>query len=75
MSGGLPAREADVLAGLADDLSEREIGARLFLSLSTVQTYRRALYARLGVSSRLEALRTAWWRGLLQTCPTCRRPQ
>src|SRR6185312_1705124 len=44
--------ELGVLRLLASDLSQREIGSELFLSMNTVKTHTRSLYAKLGVSSR-----------------------
>ena len=50
---------------LATDLSQREIGAELFLSLNTVKTHTRSLYRKLGVASREEAVARATALGLL----------
>ena len=52
----LTERERTVLALLATELSEREIGARLFLSFNTVHTHVRSIYRKLGVSTRGEAV-------------------
>ena len=49
--------ERRVLRLLASDLSLREIGRELFLSMNTVKTHKRAIYRKLGVSSRTEAVR------------------
>ena len=57
--------ELSVLRLLASDLSQREIGAVLFLSMNTVKTHARALYRKLGVSSREEAVARATALGLL----------
>ena len=51
--------ELTVLRLLSDGLSVREIGARLFVSENTVRTHRRALYRKLGVHSRQEAIARA----------------
>jgi LuxR family maltose regulon positive regulatory protein len=59
------AAELAVLRLLATDLSRREIGAELFLSLNTVKTHVRALYRKLGVTSREEVVRRAATLGLL----------
>ncbi len=58
--------EFGVLALLATDLSAREIGAELFLSPNTVRSHTRALYRKLGVNSRAEAVARANVVGLTQ---------
>jgi LuxR family maltose regulon positive regulatory protein len=57
--------EAAVLRLLASDLSARQIAATLFLSLNTVRTHTRAIYRKLGVNSRAEAVARADVLGLL----------
>lgn len=57
--------ELNVLRLLATDLTQREIGARLFLSLNTVKTHSRTLYRKLGVTSREAAVTRATALGLL----------
>ena len=52
----LTARERTVLALLATDLSEREIGVQLYLSFNTVHTHVRSIYRKLGVTTRAEAV-------------------
>lgn len=59
------AAETTVLELLPSDLSLREIAAQLYLSLNTVKTHARALYRKLGVSSREEAVLRATALGLL----------
>ena len=49
------------------NLSQREIGARLYLSLNTVKTHTRELYRKLGVHSRSEAVACAATPGLLDS--------
>lgn len=65
-SGGsrLTSREAEVLALLADGISTREIGARLFISLNTARNHVQRLIAKLGAHSRLEAVAIARRNGL-----------
>jgi ATP/maltotriose-dependent transcriptional regulator MalT len=60
-----PAERA-VLGLLASDLSQRAIGNELFLSMNTVKTHTRNLYAKLGVNSRQAAVRQANAVGLLE---------
>jgi LuxR family maltose regulon positive regulatory protein len=57
-------REREVLRLLATDLSGPEIARRLVLSLNTVRTHTRNLYAKLGVNSRRAAVRRAEELGL-----------
>jgi LuxR family transcriptional regulator, maltose regulon positive regulatory protein len=49
-------REMAVLRMMPSDLSLREIGVQLYLSLNTVKTHSRAIYRKLGVSSRAGAV-------------------
>jgi LuxR family maltose regulon positive regulatory protein len=55
----LSARELDVLKLVAQGLSNREIGERLFLALDTVKGYNRKIYAKLGVKNRTQAVNKA----------------
>ena len=63
-----PPSEAElaVLRLLASDLSNREIAERLFLSQNTIRSHRRALYHKLGVHSRTDAIARATALGLLE---------
>ncbi|MBO0686509.1 MAG: hypothetical protein J2P45_25455 [Candidatus Dormibacteraeota bacterium] len=58
-------RELAVLRLLPDELSLREVGARLFLSLNTVKTHTRGIYRKLEVETRAEAVAKARQSGLL----------
>jgi LuxR family maltose regulon positive regulatory protein len=60
------AAELAVLRLMATDLSNREIGERLFLSPNTIRSHRRALYHKLGVHSRTDAIARATELGLLE---------
>ena len=51
----LSMREQEVLALIAFGMSNAEIGTELFLSVDTVKTYIRRLYAKLGVRNRAQA--------------------
>ena len=53
----LTAREEAVLRFLAGTLSLREIGEELYVSMNTVKSHTRAIYRKLGVSSRHDAIR------------------
>ncbi|WP_156149047.1 helix-turn-helix transcriptional regulator [Microbacterium oxydans] len=51
----LTARERQVLALIAEGLSNRQIGERLFISVKTVSVHVSAVLRKLGVSTRTEA--------------------
>ncbi len=53
----LTAREKEVLLGVRDGLKDKEIGERLFISLSTVKTHLRRAYVKIDVRNRAEAIR------------------
>ncbi|MEO6957515.1 MAG: LuxR C-terminal-related transcriptional regulator [Antricoccus sp.] len=52
-------RELDVLRLLGTDLTGPDIARRLFLSLNTVRTHTKSIYAKLGVNNRRSAVRRA----------------
>ena len=54
---------------LAQGMSNREIADALFVSDRTVQAHLTRIFAKLGVSSRLEAVLTAVRRGWLTLTP------
>jgi LuxR family maltose regulon positive regulatory protein len=56
VGGPLTEREATVLRLLRGTLSMREIGQELYVSENTVKTHTRAIYRKLGVSTRHEAI-------------------
>jgi ATP/maltotriose-dependent transcriptional regulator MalT len=51
---GLTARETEIVRLIAAGLSNREVAERLVLSVKTVETHVRNVFAKLGVSSRVE---------------------
>jgi DNA-binding NarL/FixJ family response regulator len=61
----LTARETDVLAAVADGLSNAEIGRRLVIAEATVKTHLLRIFAKLDVSDRTHAVVVALERGLL----------
>jgi LuxR family maltose regulon positive regulatory protein len=61
----LSQRELKILQLIAQGLSNREIGERLFLALSTVKGYNQKIYDKLQVQSRTEAIARAHELGLL----------
>jgi len=58
-AGGLTTREVEVLGMLGEELSNREIAGRLHLAEKTVDHHVAAILAKLGVSNRRQAARTA----------------
>lgn len=52
---GLTKRELEVLTELATGYSNREIAARLHMSVRTVQKHLERIYQKLGVRNRTEA--------------------
>lgn len=65
MVSGLTDRQRDVLQLVADGLSDREIGRTTGLSVATVKTHLRAIYARLRARSRTDAVAKARAAGVL----------
>jgi LuxR family maltose regulon positive regulatory protein len=61
----LTGRELAVLALLPTPLSQRELAGSLFVSPNTLKTHLRAVYRKLGVDSRDEAVVRARSLGLL----------
>lgn len=59
---GLTPRETEILALIAEGLSNREIGARLFLAEKTVKNYVSGILSKLGMQRRTQAavLATEW---------------
>lgn len=62
----LSRRELEVLQLLPSALSESEIGARLFISHNTVHSHTKAIFRKLDVSSRAQAVERARAIGLLE---------
>ncbi|GAA4843726.1 LuxR C-terminal-related transcriptional regulator [Luteimicrobium xylanilyticum] len=61
----LTERENEVLLYLRSPMTAADIAAALFVSVNTVKTHQRAIYRKLGVSGRRDAVRIAFERGLL----------
>ena len=73
LSGGAPAaelpdeltpREAEVLALIAEGLSNTQIAERLVVSAATVKTHVNHIFAKAGVRDRAQAVVYAYSRGL-----------
>jgi two-component system, NarL family, response regulator len=61
----LTSREVGVLELVAKGMSNKEIGAALFVSETTVKYHLKNIYAKLGASDRTEAALLATQRGIL----------
>src|SRR5271156_4637242 len=66
-SEALSDRELEVLQLLAQGRSNKEIGAKLFISEFTVKGHLRNIFSKLNVLSRTEAISAATRRGLVQS--------
>jgi DNA-binding CsgD family transcriptional regulator len=53
---GITPREHEILGLIAEGLSNREIGERLFVSENTVKTHSSRLFGKLGVNRRVQAV-------------------
>ena len=58
-------REIEVLQLIAEGLTNREIAARLFLSVDTGKVHSRNIYGKLGAHNRTEAAARAQALGIL----------
>ncbi|GAA4338176.1 hypothetical protein GCM10023178_51420 [Actinomadura luteofluorescens] len=61
----LSARESQVLALVAEGLTNAEIGARLYIGQATVKTHLLRIFGKLGVSDRTAAVMAALEHGIL----------
>src|SRR5260370_30524190 len=61
----LTGRELQVLTLLARGKSNKEIGANLYISETTVKAHLRSIFSKLNVLSRTEAIAAASRRGLV----------
>lgn len=61
----LTPREVEVLAAVAQGLSNADIGRRLFIGEATVKTHLLRAFAKLGVDDRTRAVTVAMERGIL----------
>ncbi|TMR33262.1 response regulator transcription factor [Actinomadura geliboluensis] len=61
----LSAREAEVLALVAEGLTNAQIGERLYIGQATVKTHLLRIFTKLGVSDRTAAVMTALQQGLI----------
>ena len=61
----LSKRELEVLHLIAEGLTNREIAAKIFVTLNTVKAHNHNIYGKLGVNSRTKAVAQARALGLL----------
>jgi DNA-binding CsgD family transcriptional regulator len=62
---GLTPREHEILGLIAEGLSNREIGERLFVSENTVKTHSSRVFDKLGVNRRVQAVQKGKELGLI----------
>ena len=62
---GLTAREHEILALIAQGLSNREIGEKLFVSENTVKTHSSRLFEKMQVNRRVQAVQKGKDLGLI----------
>jgi DNA-binding CsgD family transcriptional regulator len=62
---GLTAREHEILGLIAEGLSNREIGERLFVSENTVKTHSSRLFEKMEVNRRMQAVQKGKELGLI----------
>src|SRR5690349_7593388 len=70
LSESLSERELEILASLAEGLSNQEIANKLFLAEQTVRWYNSQIYSKMAVGNRKEALERAKTLGLLDKAST-----
>jgi DNA-binding NarL/FixJ family response regulator len=63
----LTAREREIFRLIADGLSNAEIGARLFISDTTVKTHITHIFQKLDLRDRVQAVVLAYQAGLIET--------
>ncbi|WP_020139169.1 response regulator transcription factor [Streptomyces sp. 351MFTsu5.1] len=63
---GLTSREVEVLALIAEGLSNQEIARALHVSTATVKTHINNLFAKTGLKDRAQAVRYAYAKGLVR---------
>lgn len=63
---GMTQREKEILTLIAQGLSNKQIGERLYISIKTVQTHRAHILEKLGLHDRTELVRYAIRKGLIE---------
>jgi NarL family two-component system response regulator LiaR len=64
---GLTAREAEVVALIAQGLSNREIASQIYLSVNSIKSHIRAAYRKMGVTRRSQAVVWATRHGFVSS--------
>ena len=67
---GLTEREAEVISLIVRGLTNEQIAERSFLSINTIKTYIRTAYAKIGVSTRAQAVAWGFRNGFASTDDT-----
>ena len=65
-SHGLTSREVEILVGIANGASPRELASKLFVSESTIKSHLRTIYRKIGVRDRSQAVAHAIRKGLVR---------
>jgi DNA-binding NarL/FixJ family response regulator len=65
-SNPLTDRETQIASLIVDELSSVEIAARLFISFNTVETHRKRIYQKLGVTTALGLMKYLLKRGFVK---------
>jgi DNA-binding NarL/FixJ family response regulator len=65
-SDGLTDREVEILVGVARGSTTRQLAAQLFVSESTVKSHLRAIYRKIGVRDRSQAVAYAIRKGFVR---------
>jgi LuxR family maltose regulon positive regulatory protein len=65
ISEGISSRELDTLKLIAEELSNREIADKLYISLNTVKSHIKNIFLKLEVESRIQAVNKAKELGIL----------
>lgn len=63
---GLTSREQEVLILIAEGKTNKEIAKHLQLSVKTIESHRSNIFEKLGINDRIEAVRYAIRRGLIE---------
>jgi LuxR family maltose regulon positive regulatory protein len=63
----LSEREIEVLQLITEGLTNQEIASKLYLSLNTIKSHSRNIYAKLGVHTRTQAVARGRALGLIRT--------
>ncbi|WP_220209662.1 response regulator transcription factor [Reticulibacter mediterranei] len=65
-ANALTGREQEVLSYLAQGLTNTQIANQLLITRTTVNSYLRTIYSKLGVTSRASAIRYSWDHKLIE---------